>query len=448
MCNSGQLLLFPSLGCKEIVAYFDGGRISSDGGLLLLKQLDEKLGLTSGLSACIVDCRQKSKVKQTVQDMLRQRIFGIACGYEDCNDFDTLCSDPLFKLAADRRPATDSDLASQPTLSRLENSITTSDLRKMSERIMDLFLDRYRGREPEQIVFDLDATDDPAHGQQEFEFYHGYYGHHCFLPLLAYATVDDGEQELLAAVLRPGNKHAGYGSVSILCRIFRKLKAAFPNCRFIVRGDAGFALPKLYDWCESNDVEYVISLAKNSRLLDLSKDVENEARELYAQSKEKVRHFAEMLYAANSWPQLRRVIVKAEMTSQGYNPRFVVTNLPGDDPLLEVPEKVYDYYTQRGDVENRIKELKIDLLSGRTSCHRFLANQFRLLLHAAAFILLQQLRLLLVSTQGEIWQASTLRTKLLKVGALVTESVRRIVIKLPSSYPYKKLWQHLAAQLE
>lgn len=448
MSNSGQLLLFPSVRGKEIVADFDGGRISSDAGLLLLKQIDEKLGLTAGFSACITDCRQKNKVKQSVRDMLRQRILGIACGYEDCNDFDTLCSDPLFKIAADRRPATDADLASQPTLSRLENAITTSDLWKMSEHLVDLFLDRHRATHPAQIVFDLDATDDPAHGQQEFEFFHGYYGHHCFLPLLAYATVDDGEQELLAAVLRAGNKHAGYGSVSILCRIVRKLKAAFPRCRFIFRGDAGFALPKLYDWCESNDIEYAISLAKNSRLLELSKEFEHQARELYEQSKEKVRHFAEILYAAEPWPRLRRVIVKAEMTSKGYNARFVVTNLPGDDPLLDEAKKVYDFYTDRGDVENRIKELKADLLSGRTSCHRFLANQFRLLLHAAAFILLQEMRLLLTRTQGAKWQAGILRTKLLKVGVLVQESVRRIVIKMPSSYPYKQIWKHLALQLQ
>lgn len=448
MVNSGQQLLFPPVRGKAVVADFNAGRLGSDGGLLLLKQIDRRLGLTSGLSACVTDKRQQSKVKQSVLDMLIQRIFGIACGYEDCNDFDALCSDPLFKLAANRRPSTDSDLASQPTLSRLENSVCASDLRRMCERFVDMFIEGHRSSPPSQIVIDLDATEDPAHGQQEFEFYHGYYGCHCFLPLLAYATADGGEQELVAAVLRPGNKHAGHGSVRVLRRIVRKLRIAFPRCRFILRADAGFALPDIYNWCEANAVDYAISLARNSRLQELSAKFEQEARDLYEQDNQKVRHFGEILYAAQTWPKARRVIVKAEMMSKGYNPRFVVTNLPGDDPVLDAPEKLYGFYTDRGDVENRIKELKGDLLSGRTSCHRFLANQMRLLLHAAAFVLLQGLRQLLGSTKGARWQAGTLRTKILKVGALVVESVRRITIKLPTSYPYQDLWLRLYAQLE
>lgn len=446
MVNSGQQLLFPSIGGKEVIADFTGGRLSSDAGLVLLKEIDRGLGLTSGLSDCIEDTRQQSKVRQSVVDMLRQRIFGIACGYEDCNDFDTLCSDPLFKIA-DRRPMTDGDLASQPTLSRLENSVGSRELLAMADFLVASFISRHQKDAPSQIILDLDATDDPAHGQQELEFYHGYYGGHCFLPLLVYATADTGEQEMIAAVLRPGNKHAGHKSVSILKRILQRLRAAFPSCRFIVRGDAGFALPKLYDWCEATQVEYVISLAKNSCLLELSTDFEQEARALYEQFQEKVRHFGEFFYAAQTWPKARRVIVKAEMMSKGYNPRFVVTNLPGNDPILDAPVKLYEFYTDRGDVENRIKELKTDLLSGRTSCHRFLANQFRLLLHAASYILLQELRRMLTKSQGAKWQAGTMRTKLLKVGALVVESVRRVVIKLPTSYPYQALWKHLVLQL-
>jgi hypothetical protein len=444
MAISSNPLSFPSVCGKEVIARFDGGRVSSDGGLLLVKQVDASLGLTSGLSECITDNRQRRKVRQSVPDMVRQRVFGIVAGYEDCNDFDTLCSDPLFKVAADRKPVSGDDLASQPTLSRLENSITASDLLKMAELPVRLFIDRHRGVAPAQIILDLDATDDPAHGQQELEFYHGYYRTHCFLPLLVYGTADDGEQELLAAVLRPGNKHAGHGSVSILRRILPMLREAFPQCRFLVRGDAGFALPAFYNWCEQAGVEYAISLPKNSRLRELSSDIEQESRALFETSHQKVRHFGQIEYAASTWPGPRRVVVKAEMTAKGYNPRFVVTNLPADDPALDSPERLYGFYTDRGDVENRIKELKIDIRSGRTSCHRFMANQFRLMLHAAAFILLQALRGLLQNTEGAQWQAGTLRNKLLKVGALVTESVRRIAITLPSSYPLQDLWKHLA----
>jgi len=444
MSNSGDQLSFPSLGGKEVVVQFNGGRVSSDAGLLLVKQVDSALGLTSGLSGCITDDRQQNKVRQSVRDMIRQRVYGIVAGYEDCNDFDTLCCDPLFKVASDRKPVTGADLASQPTLSRLENSISVDELWKMAEFFVRLFVERHRKAAPKQIILDLDATDDPAHGQQELEFYHGYYRTHCFLPLLVYATPDDNEQELLAAVLRAGNKHAGHGSVSILRRIVPMLREAFPECRLLVRGDAGFALPALYNWCEQANLEYAISLPKNSRLRELSADLEQEARDLFAKSQMKVRHFGEIRYAAGSWPGPRRVVVKAEMTAKGYNPRFVVTNLPADNPALDTPELLYGFYTDRGDVENRIKELKIDIRSGRTSCHRFMANQFRLMLHAAAFILLQALRELMQHTEGAKWQAGTMRNKLLKVGALVTESVRRIAITLPSSYPLQHLWKSLA----
>jgi hypothetical protein len=447
MVNSGDRCLFPSIRGKEVFADFNGGHLSSAAGILLLKQLDGSLGLTTGFSDCIQDTRQQSKVRQSVLDMVGQRVFGIALGYEDCNDFDTLCSDPLFKVAAARPPISGEDLASQPTLSRLENSITLSDLMGMAEYLVRLFINRYRDTAPLQIIIDLDATDDPAHGQQELEFYHGYYGCHCFLPLLVYGTADGGEQSLLAAVLRPGNKHAGHGSVGILRRLLSKLREAFPTCRFIVRGDAGFALPALYAWCDRSSVEYAISLPKNSRLRELSSALEQEATSLFEQSGQKVRHFGQIFYAAQTWPEVRRVVVKAEMTDKGYNPRFVVSNLPADDPVLDSPELLYDFYTDRGDVENRIKELKIDLRSGRTSCHRFLANQFRLLLHAAAFVLLQALRSRLAGTEGAHWQVGTVRTKMLKVGALVTESVRRIAIKLPTSYPLQRLWKHLAVEL-
>jgi hypothetical protein len=429
-------------GKKEIVADFSGGSISSDGGHMLLKQADRKLGLTERLSECIRDSRDSRKVKQSTRDMLSQRIFGIACGYEDCNDFDTLRSDPMLKLSVDREPISGEDLASQPTLSRLENSVTRRELFLMGEMLVSLFIERHEGSPPKRIVLDADATDDPTHGQQEFEFFHGYYDCHCYLPLLIYATSDDGEEDLLSAVLRPGNVHAGHRIVSVMRRIMERLRAAFPEAEIVFRGDAGMALPEVYDWCEDAGILYAISLPKNSRLLGLAEEYLYDAEAAYEETGEKVRSFGEFSYAAETWRQDRRVVVKAEVVGKGENPRFVVTNIGGLDA-----EDVYEFYIDRGDVENRIKELKGDLLSGRTSCHRFLANQFRLFLHAAAFVLVQAIRRALSGTELAAAQAGTIRTKLLKVGARVKETTRRVWVKLPTSYPYQRAWEMILTRL-
>lgn len=423
-------------GSRQVSATFDGGHLSSDGGLLLLQRVDERLGLTARLAGCIRDERNPKLVEQSVHDLVRQRVYGIACGYEDCNDFDTLRADALFKLALGRAPVTGAALGSQPTLSRLENAVRAKDLLRMSAALVEMFIERQRGAPPQRIIVDADATDDPTHGQQELEFYHGYYDHHCYLPLLVYATADGGEQALMAAVLRPGNVHAGHRAVAVLRRIVARVRAAFPQAQIILRGDAGLALPEVYDYCEGANLHYVISLAKNSRLLECARPWLSEAAAIHAETGDKVRHFGEFTYAADSWPRPRRVVVKAEVTGQGENPRFVVTNLEGPDAAA-----IYDeLYTQRGDVENRIKELKDDLGSGRTSCHKFLANQFRLLLHAAAFVLLQGLRQLLAGTKLAAAQAGTLRVKLLKVAARVRQTWRRIWVQMPTSYPHARLW--------
>jgi len=450
MADSRWRFEIPFAG-KRLTTTFDGGHLSSDGGLVLLQRVDEQLGLTARLAQCLRDERDQNLVEQSVLDLLRQRIFGIVCGYEDCNDFDTLRTDALFKLAVGRQPLTGADLGSQPTLSRLENAVGPKDLLRMSAALVEMFVEGHHGAPPQRIILDADATDDPTHGQQEFEFYHGYYDHHCYLPLLVYATADGGEpaclerseQELVAAVLRPGNVHAGHRAVAVLRRIVERLRAAFPDSEILLRGDAGLALPAVYDYCEGAGLSYVISLAKNSRLLAQAEPLLREAEAIYAETGEKVRHFGEFTYAADSWPHPRRVVVKAEVTGQGENPRFVVTNLAELDPQV-----IYDdLYTQRGDVENRIKELKDDLRSGRTSCHKFLANQFRLLLHAAAFVLMQGLRRLLAGTEVAAAQAATLRVKLLKVAARVRQTWRRIWVQLPTSYPYQRLWEMLLGKL-
>jgi hypothetical protein len=440
--KSSDLCFEIPFGSKTIAANFDGGNLSSDAGLLLLRQVDKKLGLTDQLANCIHDCRDQSKVRVTIVEMLCQRIFGIAADYEDCNDHDSLKSDPMLKLAAGRAPISGDDLASQPTLSRLENSISSTELMRMEEVLLDIFISGHRDKPVSRLVIDADATDDPAHGQQEFEFFHGYYDCHCFLPLLVYVTADDGEQELVASVLRAGNVHAGHRLVSVLRRVVDRLKVAFPEAEIVFRGDAGMGSPAVYDFCEDAGIAYVISLAKNSRLLDFGGDILRDAGAIYEETAEKVRQFGEFCYAAESWRHERRVVTKAEVVSKGENPRFVVTNIVDMSAA-----DLYEFYCDRGDVENRIKELKDDLLSGRTSCHKFLANQFRLILHSAAFVLLQALRKLLAGTEFANAQVSTLRTRLLKVGARVRETTRRIWLMMPTSYPLKEVWMCIAARL-
>lgn len=393
--------------------------ISSDGGLMLLKKVDMKWGLTGGLSCCISDARRAGSVVHTQSKMLAQRVLGIGLGWEDCN--------PLYTICLNEAPAP------QPTLSRFENSVGRRELIEMCRKLVHFYTERHQGESPKRIVLDLDATDDPAHGQQQFEFFHGFYGAHCYLPLLVFASADGAPMELLAAVLRPGNVHAGRGSVAILRRIVPVLRQAFPKAEILVRADAGFALPKMYAMCEELGLSYLISLPKNPRLEELSKDLLSDSRAAALSTQAKSRLFGEFDYAASTWPEERRVIVKAEVTGKGENPRYVVTNLPGD------PEQVYDLYVQRGDSENRIKELKLDLSSGRTSCHSFRANFFRLLMHAAAFILLTLVREMLAGTDFARSTMGQIRLKLLKIAAIVERSTRRILVRLPRGHPHSPL---------
>ena len=402
----------------------DAPYISSDGGLMLLTKLDGKWGLMRRLSDCLFDSRRSGSVVHTQAKMFAQRVFGISLGWEDCNDFNALRNDPLYTICLNEAPAP------QPTLSRFENSVGRLELLKMCRKLVDFYTDRHKGKSPKRIILDLDATDDPTHGQQEFEFYHGFYETHCYLPLLVFASADGAPMELLAAVLRPGNVHAGKGSESILRRVAPILKQAFPGAEILVRADAGFALPKMYAMCEELGLSYLISLPKNPRLVDLSKELMSESRAVALSTKAKSRLFGEFDYAASTWPVERRVIVKAEVTDKGENPRYVVTNLQGD------PEQLYDLYVQRGDSENRIKELKLDLSSGRTSCHSFRANFFRLLLHAAAFILLTLVREMLAGTDFAKSTMVQIRLKLLKVAAIVERSTRRILVRLPRGHPH------------
>ncbi len=425
---------------KPVVVRNDGGALTSDAGVLLLREIDEQLGLTQKLAGCIRDGRDQSRLQHTVLDLLRQRIYGIACGYEDCNDAKDLRVDPALKVAVGRAPG-DDDLASQPTLSRLETGVGWRECWRMSEALVQAYIEAHRCQAPRLIVLDADATDDETHGNQQLSFFHGYYDHHCFLPLLIFAQTEaTGEQELIGAVLRPGNRHAGHRAMAVVGLLVKRLRAAFPECRIELRADSGFALPEVYEGCERLGMPYSISLPKNNVLEKMVESWMVDARAIHAETGETVQVFAQFRYRAKTWSRQRRVVAKAEVMSQGENPRFVVTYRS-----RKSPENAYRFYCLRGDPENRIKELKVDLRADRLSCHGFWANQFRLLLHAAAYVLMQTMRSLLQGTRLATAQVGTLRLRMLKVGARILESVRRVCVHLPTAYAYADLWPRLLA---
>jgi len=435
-------LSFGNLHGKQITATFDGGNVSTDGGVLLVTEADRKLGLTETLGGSLRDARQAAKVSHPFADMLAQRVYQIARGYEDCNDADDLRYDPMFKTAIGRLPESGSALASQPTLSRFENSISRTQLLRLAHALADRVLDEYAGRTPERIILDFDGTDDPTHGQQQLTGFNGFYDEHCYLPLIVTARIDDGPDELLVAMLRPGKIHAAENALPVLKRLVAKLRERWPEVKIVFRADNGFGKPEIYDWCEDNKLGYLISLAQNSRLLAIAEPWMERARAEYEKTGEKARHLHETRYAAKEWRSERRVVVKAEVMAEGDNPRFVVTNLVGG-----TAEDLYDEYSMRGEQENRIKELKNDLQIDRTSCHRFVANQFRVLLHATAFVLLSHLRKHLTGTELARVQVCTLQRHLLKLGVRVRETAPKVWLHFASNCPAQDLWPELLSRM-
>ena len=432
---------------KLAVARFDAEHTSSDGGMVLLKAVDQQLGVTEAVASCLRDRRQPGKVQHDLVDLVRQRIFGLIGGYPDCNDAARLAADAIYKLLLDHDPLAGPALASQPTLSRFENAIGPLALTRLGHALADLVIGqhcaRLRGR-AHRITIDLDPTNDPTHGQQEFAFFNGHYDTWCYLPLLGFVTFDaEPEQYLILALLRPGTSPAKLGAINRLRHLFQKLRAAFPDARLRVRLDGGFAGDDVLRVLEAEGVEYVVALGKNRRLEKRARRLMGKARLLSKASGQTEHLFGETRYAARRWKAPRRVIMKAEVVRHAgrdpkNNPRFVVTNLP------HTPEHVYTIYRQRGDVENRIKELKAGLALDRLSCSRFLGNQFRLLLSAAAYILVQALRLHAAGTPCATAQATTLRERVLKVAVWVTRSVRRIVLHFPTSFPWQSEWWQIA----
>ncbi len=435
-CNA-QSLLFSSLKSQKVVADFGGGHLTSDAGGLLLREADRKLKLTCRLADGIPDPRNPVLTVHEQRTMLAQRIFGIALGYEDLNDHDTLRNDPLFALLAEKRPDPEEPLASSPTLCRLENRIDRRSLVRMVEVFVETFIASHQ-RPPKELILDFDATDDRVHGQQEGRFFQGYYDSYCFLPLYVFC----GDQ-LLVPYLRPSNIDAALHSRAILKLLVRRFRQVWPKVRIIVRGDSGFCRWRMMRWCDRHDVFYVFGLARNPVLEAMAAPFMKKAQVAFEKTNAKQRRFHEIRYAAETWERKRRVIVKAEYLPAGPNVRFVVTNLAEPSP-----EKVYDeLYTARGDMENRIKEQQLGLFADRTSCHKFLANQFRLLLASAAYVLIDHLRrTALAGTELSSAQVSTIRVKLFKVAARVITSVRRIVFHLSSSYPYQPLFRRIVAR--
>ena len=419
-------------------AAFDGGRITSDGGLVWLAEADSELGLCERVAEHVPEWR-KRKGLHSLQALIKQRVFQIACGYEDQNDSDSMREDPLLKLLCGSMPQSGAELASQPTISRLENAPSAGACYRMAEALFELYL-RERGKKgvPEKILLDFDSTDDPTHGDQEGSYYHGYYGQHMYHPLLVF----DGQSgHLLTALLRAGNTHGSNSAVALLKRIVGRLRNRWPEVEIELRADAGFAVPALYDYCEAEGITYTVGLITNVRLEELAEDLLEEAKRRYAdqpEPREKVKLFCQGTYRAASWEHERRVVYKAEVMEKGTNTRFLVSTRP------EGPKDLYEFYAKRGESENWIKDFKLHLKADRLSCSRFVANQFRLLLHACAYWLMDALRRKLVATGARRMQLDTLRLLLIKVGGRVRELLRKVRMHLASGHPGQSSWHALS----
>ena len=446
MTKHTELLPLWPIGRQAFAAAFDAEHTTSDAGVVLLGRIDRQLRLTERLAAAIHDRREPAKIRHTTRELLLQRICQIALGWPGCNDAATLRHDPAYKLACDRQPVSGADLASQPTLSRLENRITPQELDQLSQVLLDVTLDKRAktGTRRRTIILDFDGTDAQTHGHQQLSFFHGYYGHTCYLPLLIF---DGDTGDLLSVMMRSGKAGTAEGTVTQLAEIVAGLKRRWPGARIILRGDAGFAWPEVFEFAETYGLDYLIAMGSNVNLAKLSEFAETDARRLAERAGESRRRYGMGQYQSQGWEAPRTVIWKAEAQKAdaaaevAMDVRFVVTNLYGEANVL------YDRYCQRGDAENRIKDFKRALAGDRMSCHQVTANHFRPLLHAAAYLLMQTLRGHLADTDAGRWQFDTLRLRLLKVGGWLQQSVRRVVLHLAASHPRQDLWRLLFQRL-
>jgi hypothetical protein len=454
---------FQPLGTRAVTARFNGGYITSDGGALLLREVERKTGLLHRLATCFTDQRAPAQIEHTVEELIKQRVYALALGYEDLNDHDRLRYDPLLAVLVGKADPTGQErarardrgkaLAGKSTLNRLELRLPQAtpketrykkiliDPEAVDQVLVEVFLEAHAAP-PAEIVLDLDATDDPLHGHQEERFFHGYYGHYCYLPLYIFAG-----EFLLCARLRPANRDASAGALEEITRLVRPIRTHWRTVRVTLRADSGFCREPLMAWCEAHGVDYILGLAKNSRLLAQIQAELAQAQGQFAQTGQPARVFTEFRYCTrDSWTQERRVVAKAEHLEKGSNPRFVVTSLPATQwPAQAVYEQLY---CARGDMENRIKEQQLDLFADRTSTAKLWSNQIRLYFSAFAYVLLHALRRLgLLGTEMAQAQCGTIRLRLLKIGARITISVRRIWVAMASGYPYALLFQQVYTQL-
>lgn len=453
---------FHPLGRREVVGRFDGGTITSDAGGLLLRELEEKTGLLRRFAACFCDHRDPELIEHSVEELVKQRVFGIALGYEDLNDHDELRHDPLLAVLVGKHDATGQDrvrerdkgkpLAGKSTLNRLELTPPGADADSRYKKIVascasierffvDAFLDAHN-EPPEEIVLDVDATDDPLHGHQLGRFFHGYYKNYCYLPLYVFCG-----RHLLCAKLRPSDIDASAGTVQELQRIVAGIRQRWPKVRIVLRGDSGFCREAIMDWCEKNRVDFVLGLAKNDRLKAEIADEMQQAKAAFQQTGEAARVFKDFTYQTlDSWSRPRRVVGKAEHLAKGENPRFVVTSLRAEDVAAQA---LYEQrYCARGEMENRIKEQQLFLFADRTSCATMRANQLRLWFSSLAYVLLQTLRDIgLKGTELENAQCDTIRLKLLKIGAQIRVTFRKVWVALAECYPWRTLFAQVWTNL-
>jgi len=442
---------FKACGLREIVARFDGGTISSDGGALLLRETDRRLNLLPRLAGCFLDGRNQALIDHSILEMLSQRIYGLALGYEDINDHEQLRTDPVFGVLAGREEL-DEPLAGKSTLNRMELGAGAKDRYKkitfwkdaLDELLVKVFIESHDNA-PAEIILDVDTTDLPLHGKQEGRFFHGYYDNYCYLPLYIFCG-----EHVLCARLREANHDAAFGSLQEIQTIVAQIREAWPATKIILRGDSGFCRNQLMSWCENNSVDFVFGLARNQRLRKIIGAQMHAATQQWNQTGKPARVFSEFSYQTKKtkkggWDRERRVVAKAEHIDGKENPRFVVTSLAGE--AWAAPALYEELYCARGDMENRIKE-QFSLFADRVSTETMRANQMRLYLSTMAYILVSGLRRLgLKGTELAEAQVSTIRTKLLKIGAQIRVTVRKVWISMASSYPWQKLYQQVWANL-
>jgi len=427
-------LEFPSCKNRKVQANFNGGNITSDGGVMLLKQADKLINMTDRIAAMIDDHRCKGKIDHSIKSMFRQRVYGLALGYEDVNDHTHLRKDIAIQTAVD----SEKNLASSSTLNRFENSVDEKVCRKINRMLAEFFIESFE-TPPKEVIFDFDPTDCPVYGDQAGKFFHGYYKHYCFLPLYVFSG-----KHLLAACLKPASTDPAKGALELLKSISERIREEWPDVKIIFRADSGFCRHHLMDFCDEHDIGYIIGIGKNSRLQKKSESLLKMAKYRFENLNEKLRLFGEFQYGAESWQCERRIIAKSECSDEGISSRFIVTNITGNcQDLYE------NLYCARGEAENRIKAQQMDLFAGRTSCTKWFPNQFRILLSGLAYTLIEAIkRLALQKTELASATCGSIRLKLLKIGAVVLKNTRRIRLLLSSSYPYQNLFHKVVYRLD